>query len=92
MVWTWLATVPPVRRRVGFCFTDPAAQLVMPTCIEDVELSLRRHERNPARRRAHARAVLERFGLGSHADESVHTLSGGQKQLLALGGRPVDYA
>jgi biotin transport system ATP-binding protein len=22
-----------VRRIVGFCFTDPAAQLVMPTCI-----------------------------------------------------------
>ena len=31
-----------VRRRVGFCFTDPSAQLVMPTCVEDVELSLRR--------------------------------------------------
>ncbi|MFC6344541.1 ATP-binding cassette domain-containing protein, partial [Nocardioides hankookensis] len=28
-----------VRRRVGFCFTDPSAQLVMPTCVEDVELS-----------------------------------------------------
>ena len=22
-----------VRRLVGFCFTDPAAQLVMPTCV-----------------------------------------------------------
>lgn len=31
-----------VRRLVGFAFTDPAAQLVMPTCVEDVELSLRR--------------------------------------------------
>src|SRR6478735_8039744 len=28
-----------VRRQVGFCFTDPSAQLVMPTCVEDVELS-----------------------------------------------------
>ena len=25
-----------VRRLVGFCFTDPAAQLVMPTCVEDI--------------------------------------------------------
>ena len=75
-----------VRRRVAFCFTDPAAQLVMPTCVEDVELSLRRHERDGARRRERALAVLDRFGLGDHADVSVHALSGGQKQLLALAG------
>jgi biotin transport system ATP-binding protein len=75
-----------VRRRVGFSFTDPAAQLVMPTCLEDVELSLRRHVKDPRRRRRTALDVLERFGLEEHADVSVHTLSGGQKQLLALAG------
>lgn len=75
-----------VRRRVAFLFTDPAAQLVMPTCVEDVELSLRRHVKNAAVRRERAGAVLERFGLADHADVSVHALSGGQKQLLALAG------
>ncbi|MDN4172783.1 ABC transporter ATP-binding protein [Nocardioides sp. SOB77] len=75
-----------VRRRVGFCFTDPSAQLVMPTCVEDVELSLRRSERDPARRRARALEVLAEHGLAGHADTSVHALSGGQKQLLALAG------
>ena len=30
--------------------------------------------------------MLDRFGLGAHADISVHALSGGQKQLLALAG------
>ncbi len=75
-----------VRRRVGFCFTDPAAQLVMPTCVEDVELSLRRHEKDAGRRHERALAVLERYGLAEHADDSVHGLSGGQKQLLALAG------
>jgi len=75
-----------VRRRVGFAFTDPAAQLVMPTCVEDVELSLRRHEKDSRRRHERALAVLERYGLGEHADVSVHALSGGQKQLLALAG------
>lgn len=75
-----------VRRRVGFGFTDPAAQLVMPTCVEDVELSLRRHEKDTKRRRRAALDVLERFGLEAHADVSVHALSGGQKQLLALAG------
>jgi biotin transport system ATP-binding protein len=75
-----------VRRRVGFCFTDPAAQLVMPTCVEDVELSLRRSEKDPGRRRERALAVLARHGLADHADVTVHALSGGQKQLLALAG------
>lgn len=75
-----------VRRRVGFAFTDPAAQLVMPTCVEDVELSLRRHEKDARKRRELALGVLERYGLGEHADISVHALSGGQKQLLALAG------
>lgn len=73
-----------VRRRVGFMFTDPSAQLVMPTAIEDVALSLRRQHRNKQDRRAAARAALDRFGLGAFADRSVHTLSGGQRQLLAL--------
>lgn len=75
-----------VRRRVGFCFTDPAAQLVMPTCVEDVELSLRRTVRDRTARRATAVDVLERFGLAHLADVSVHALSGGQRQLLALAG------
>lgn len=75
-----------VRRRVGFCFTDPAAQLVMPTCVEDVELSLRRRQPHAGRRREMALAVLERYGLADHASVSVHALSGGQKQLLALAG------
>jgi len=75
-----------VRRRVGFCFTDPAAQLVMPTCVEDVELSLRRLVRSSSERHARALEVLARFGLDGLATQSVHTLSGGQRQLLALAG------
>ncbi|WP_426243954.1 energy-coupling factor ABC transporter ATP-binding protein [Nocardioides sp. LHG3406-4] len=75
-----------VRRRVGFVFTDPSAQLVMPTVVEDVALSLRRTHKDKGVRRAAAMAVLERHGLAELADRSVHTLSGGQRQLLALAG------
>ena len=73
-----------VRRAVGFVFTDPSAQLIMPTVIEDVELSLRRTHKDPAERRAAAMAALRQFGLDPLAERSVHTLSGGQKQLLAF--------
>ncbi len=75
-----------VRRRVGFCFTDPAAQLVMPTVVEDVALSLRRRHPDRHERRRAALAVLEQHGLAGLADRSVHALSGGQRQLLALAG------
>lgn len=74
-----------VRRRVGFVFTDPAAQLVMPTAAEDVALSLRRTHPK-AERRAAAEQVLADFGLAGLGDRSVHGLSGGQRQLLALAG------
>ncbi|KAA1380741.1 ABC transporter ATP-binding protein [Aeromicrobium fastidiosum] len=77
---------PAVRRAVGFVFTDPGAQLVMPTCLEDVALSLRRTVKDRAARRAEALAILEAIGLGDKADTSVHALSGGQKQMLALAG------
>nr|WP_233613901.1 ABC transporter ATP-binding protein [Leucobacter edaphi] len=73
-----------VRRRVGFVFTDPGAQLIMPTVIEDVALSLRRAHRGKRERLAAAGAVLDRFGIAALADRSVHALSGGQKQLLAI--------
>ncbi len=75
-----------VRRLVGFCFTDPAAQLVMPTCVEDIELSLRRSIKDSRARRERALAVLAANGLADHAHDSVHSLSGGQRQLLALAG------
>ncbi|MEO6472451.1 MAG: energy-coupling factor ABC transporter ATP-binding protein, partial [Aeromicrobium sp.] len=75
-----------VRKRVGFAFTDPAAQLVMPTCVEDIELSLRRLKVSKAGRRSRAIDVLRAYGIERLADTSVHALSGGQKQLLALAG------
>lgn len=73
-----------VRRAVGFVFTNPDAQLIMPTVVEDVELSLRRSHPDKKLRREAARTALDRFGIAHLADRSAHTLSGGQKQLLAI--------
>jgi biotin transport system ATP-binding protein len=73
-----------VRRRVGFCFTDPDAQIVMPTVAEDVAFGLRRRGLPRAETRARVEAALARYGLAGHADHPAHLLSGGQKQLLAL--------
>ncbi|MGH3458269.1 energy-coupling factor ABC transporter ATP-binding protein [Aeromicrobium sp.] len=75
-----------VRRRIGFVFTNPTAQLVMPTVAEDVALSLRRHVPDRDERDHRVVEVLTSFGLERFADTSVHALSGGQQQLLALAG------
>ncbi|GAA1850343.1 energy-coupling factor ABC transporter ATP-binding protein [Brevibacterium marinum] len=72
-----------VRSRVGFVFTDPAAQLVMPTPLEDIELSLRKRVPK-SQRRDTALSVLDELGIADLADRSVYELSGGQRQLVAL--------
>jgi biotin transport system ATP-binding protein len=73
-----------VRRQVGFCFTNPDAQIVMPTVREDVAFGLRRRRLPRAEVDALVLDVLARFELADHADHPAHLLSGGQKQLLAL--------
>jgi biotin transport system ATP-binding protein len=73
-----------VRRRVGFCFTDPDAQIVMPTVAEDVAFGLRRRGLSRAEAKARVTDALAAYGLADHADHPAHLLSGGQKQLLAL--------
>ena len=71
-----------VRRRVGFVFANPEAQILMPTPAEDLALSLRGQPREEVARRV--TATLEAHGLADHADVPASTLSGGQKQMLAL--------
>lgn len=73
-----------VRRRVGFVFTDPRSQLVMPTVSEDIALSLKRHISDQTARSRAVSDTLDTYGLADLATQSVHTLSGGQQQLLAI--------
>ncbi|WP_435745292.1 energy-coupling factor ABC transporter ATP-binding protein [Microbacterium sp. PMB16] len=71
-----------LRRRVGFVFTNPEAQILMPTPAEDLALSLRGRPRAEIDRRV--QDMLASHGLSDHADVPASSLSGGQKQMLAL--------
>lgn len=73
-----------VRRLVGFIFTNPDNQIVMPTVQEDVAFTLRRRGLSKDEIAQRTAVALDRFGLAAHADHPAHLLSGGQKQLLAL--------
>ena len=79
-------SVREVRRRVGFIFQDPDAQIVHPTVAEDAAYGLENQRVPPAERAERVAEVLERYGLAGHADHPAHLLSGGQKQLLAIAG------
>lgn len=73
-----------VRKRVGFVFSDAESQIVMPRVADDVAFSLRRFKLPREEVNTRVAAVLERFGLTELAENSPHTLSGGEKQMLAL--------
>lgn len=75
-----------LRRRVAIVFSNPDAQIVMPTVAEDVAFSLRGERMSRAERAERVVDALTRFGLAGLGDRSAHDLSGGQKQLLALCG------
>lgn len=73
-----------LRRAVGFVFTNPDAQILMPTVEEDVRFSLRGSGLSRAEIDARVAAVLTEYGLADRANAPAASLSGGQKQLLAL--------
>lgn len=72
------------RDRVGFVFSSPEAQLLMPTVAEDVALTLRRSGLSRSEIRERVTAALMPYGLAGLEATSVHALSSGQKQLLAF--------
>lgn len=73
-----------VRRKVGFIFSDAEAQIVMPRVRDDIAFSLRRFKMPKAEVNARVDDMLQRFSLTDRAENSPHTLSGGEKQMLAL--------
>lgn len=74
-----------VRKKVGFVFTDPDNQIVMPTVGEDLAFSLRRSKLSKDEIADRVQEILTKFRLDGHAEHPAHLLSGGQKQLLAIG-------
>ncbi|KJZ22633.1 energy-coupling factor ABC transporter ATP-binding protein [Tritonibacter mobilis] len=75
-----------VRRRVGFVFQNPDNQIVFPIVEEDVAFGLKNLGVPVAERDQMVDEVLNRYGLLSKRKQPSHTLSGGQKQLLAIAG------
>jgi biotin transport system ATP-binding protein len=78
--------VRAVRRRVGFVFQDPDAQIVHPTVAEDLAFGPHNQGLPAEEIELRVEEMLDRYGLSGHRDHPAHLLSGGQKQLLAIAG------
>lgn len=74
------------RRRVGFLFQNPEHQIVYPTVAEDLAFGLKNMRLGKAETAARVSKGLARFGMESFAERAIHTLSGGEKQMVALIG------
>ena len=75
-----------VRRRVGMLFQNPENGLVAPFVEDDVAFGLENLgvERTEMRRRV--REAIQAVGLEGYERREPHTLSGGEKQRVALAG------
>jgi cobalt/nickel transport system ATP-binding protein len=75
-----------IREQIGFLFNVPEDQLLFPKVIDDVAFALVRQGRSRGEASAKAAETLEALGIGHLADASVHHLSHGQTQRVALAG------
>jgi cobalt/nickel transport system ATP-binding protein len=82
-------TLTAVRDRIGFLFNVPEDQLLFPKVIDDVAFGLMRRGIPSSEAADKSLATLAALGVGHLAESSLHHLSHGQKQRVALAGAMV---
>lgn len=78
-----VTTLPPEKRQIGIVFQD---QSLFPhlTVQENIVFGLKYYQPIPKENRYSLEAIIETLGLGSHLQQSIRDLSGGEKQRVAL--------
>jgi biotin transport system ATP-binding protein len=74
----------PSVSEAGFVFSNPDLQIVMPTVFEDVAFSLTNQKLSKHEVRSRVEAALSAVGILELQEINCHSLSSGQKQLLAI--------
>lgn len=75
-----------IRRKVGLVFQNPDNQLIATTVEEDVAFGPENLGLPPAEIRLRVDEALEIVGMRGYEKKEPHTLSGGQKQKVAIAG------
>jgi len=71
-------------RIVGFVFQDPEAQFVVDRVEDEIAFALENAALPPTEMRRRVEEVLDLLGLGPLRDRQLDTLSGGEKQRVAI--------
>jgi energy-coupling factor transporter ATP-binding protein EcfA2 len=71
-------------RVVGFVFQDPETQFVVDRVEDEVAFALENQAVPREEMRPHVEAALDLLGLAPLRDRPLHTLSGGEKQRVAI--------
>ena len=69
---------------VGFVFQDPESQFVTGRVADEIAFGLENFNVPPATMRLRVEEVLDQLGIAALRDRPVHTLSGGEKQRVAI--------
>lgn len=69
---------------VGFVFQNPEAQFVTHQVQDELAFAMENHNFAPALMRRRIEQVLDQMGIADLRERRVETLSGGQKQLIAI--------
>lgn len=73
-----------VRRQVGFVFQNPDNQIVFPIVEEDLAFGLKNRKLSKTEIAAQVNQILHRYHLEALRHQPTYSLSGGEKQLLAI--------
>ncbi|QGD76174.1 energy-coupling factor ABC transporter ATP-binding protein [Bordetella holmesii] len=73
-----------IRRQVGFVFQNPDNQIVFPIVREDLDFGLKPLDMPAAERAERIAVVLAQPGIAHLAERGSFSLSGGERQLVAL--------
>lgn len=69
---------------VGFVFQDPESQFVTGRVADEIAFGLENFGVPPATLRLRVEEVLDQLGIAALRDRPLHTLSGGEKQRVAI--------
>ncbi len=78
------SSLPAIRREVGLVFQDPNTQMTSPTIERELAFALQNIGVPTAEMHQRVEEELRRLGLTSRRGDAPSTLSGGEKQRLAL--------
>lgn len=73
-----------VRRHVGLCFQNPGDQIISPVVGDDVAFGLKNQGVKTAERQLRVQEILQTLRIEHLRSRLVSTLSGGERQLVAL--------